>query len=122
MDTLLKPKRQMSEKQKEALKKGREKRHQLMRTNVPIVEELETEYTPVKETKFIPITNKNNDVDDDLNMMKEIKRKEHEMKMKELELKMSKLENDYGAPKKEEPVKEAPKFIFRNARMDRHFI
>ena len=122
MDTLLKPKRQMSDKQKEALKKGREKRHQLMRTNVPITEELKTEYTPVKETKFIPITNKNNDVDDDLNMMKEIKRKEHEMKMKELELKMSKLENDYGAPKKEEPVKEAPKFIFRISRMDRHFI
>jgi hypothetical protein len=137
---LLKPKRQMSEKQMEALKRGREKRHQQMRTS-PIEEAMDTQYIPsnnepiddeiiVKPKRSQPKI-KSVDVDfsdelddeiDERKMMKELKKKEHEMKLRELELKMSKLEAEY-TPKKEEPKKEEPKvekeepkFIFRNNR------
>jgi hypothetical protein len=125
------PKRQMSEKQMEALKKGREKRHQLMRTT-PVIEEIDTSYK-TDETVNVEVKHPvvANDVDelDDKAMMKAIKKKEHDMKMKELDLKMSKLEHDYSLPKKEEPNqhslsgtdtkgvrKEEPTFIFRNQR------
>lgn len=46
--SLLKPKRQMSEKQMEALKRGREKRHQQMRT-APKEEAMDTQYAPVND-------------------------------------------------------------------------
>jgi len=114
---LLKPKRQMSEKQMEALKRGREKRHQQMRTTVQEVEALTESYS--NEPQIVEPQIANYDVDDELEdkkMMKEIKKKEHEMKMKELELKMSRMEHDYSIPKKEEPKKEEPKFVFRDPR------
>ena len=118
---LLKPKRQMSEKQMEALKRGREKRHQQMRTTVQEVEALTESYSnepQIVEPQIVEPQIVNDDVDDELEdkkMMKEIKKKEHEMKMKELELKMSRMEHDYSIPKKEEP-KEEPKFVFRDPR------
>jgi hypothetical protein len=121
-NTLLKPKRIMSEKQKEALKKGREKRHQLMRTNVQVVEDIETVYTPPPQEITHIEEDIKDDIDEDLNMTKEIKRKEHEMRMKELELKMTKLENDYSTPKKEPVENKEPEFIFRNNRSTRHFL
>ena len=118
-ETLLKPKRQMSVKQMEALKKGREKRHQQMRTpvNLPnkvVAELIDTEIQPVDiEDEMVTVKPRKKrqpiDIEDDGSweniFFKEVKEKEHQIKMRELELKMSRMESEYK-PKKEEPNEE----------------
>lgn len=134
-DTLLKPKRQMTAKQMEALQKGREKRHQQMRTNNVEPENFNEQYVETKAPQPIekhvsppPVVTNNDDFES--RMKRELIEKEHQFKIKELELKMQQMEAQYAKPKEEkkqdepkvEQVQEEPKFIFRNSRIRRNII
>lgn len=136
--SLLKPKRQLTAKQLEALQKGREKRHESMRTVNKKPINTEKEYNTVcNDIKMLehddkvpnppPALQSIHEVDDfneevlTKKQKKQLMELEHQMKLKELELKMNKMEEEYAGPKKEAEEKQnitpsAPQFVFRNVR------
>lgn len=130
--TLLKPKRKLTEKQKEAFAKGREIRRQNLLKMKQDKQEL-AYYKQKEDEDKITVKGKSRrkkiDVDDDVNYDKELEKIKFELEKKKFELEKQKLEAQHAheltkltrAPEVKPDVKPQPqpnKFVFPKSKAD----